>query len=428
VALVVGLVLAFSTFPLTAWAQRAPADTVVVGDLGSLLDLVRRANPTLAAARLGASALAQRPEQVGSLPDPTFGFGVQPIPIVTARGSQRTQWQVQQAFPFPGKLGLMEEAAEWEARASVSSADRLEQELLERTKVLYFDLTRVLRQLALIREFQASLANFEAVANSHYVVGTGSQQAILKAQLERNALSNRALELAKSRHTLLESLSQLINRPVALQDSLPSSSTAPDAGLEQAALIETALRNRPETATLDALLNRSTAMIDLAHKEWLPDFGVGLTYFDIADTKMPASADGRNAVAIGVTVRVPLQRGRLRARLKETELMRQQLAARKEALETSYRTDISDLLYQLAREREQIALFADALIPQATTTLAATLSAYTTGRVSFLELLDAERMLFDLRWSYEASRSALLKTGAKLERAVGIGHLDTLTN
>ena len=89
-------------------------------------------------------------------------------------------------------------------------------------------------------------------------------------------------------------------------------------------------------------------------------------------------------------------------------------------------TEISDLLQRMDREREQLDLFTDALIPQATTTLAASVSAYTTGRATFLDLLDAERMLFDLRWSYEATRSSVLSTGAALERAVGVARLDSL--
>jgi outer membrane protein, heavy metal efflux system len=424
---VLALVLAFATLSAReSIAQGHRADTLMVSNLEELLDAVRLANPTLRAASLGAEALDQRPEQVGALPDPTFGLGLQPIPLVTARGSQRSQWQFQQAFPFPGKLGLRADAAAWSARTAEANVGTLEQNLVERTKHLYFDLSRILRQETLVLEFQQSLRNYEAVAQTRYEVGTGMQQAILKAQLERNALSNRLLNLARLRRTALEGLSQLVNRPLGLSATAVGISTLPRVLLSAPEMNAIARENRPETEALSAALRRTETLIELAKKDWMPDFGVGLTYFDLTDGSVPASADGRNAIAIGISVRLPLQRGRLRSRLEETRLLSRQVTAQQEALETSFRTEIADLVYRLEREQEQLNLFADALIPQARTTLAATLSAYTTGRTGFLDLLDADRMLFDLRWSEEATQNALLKAGASLERALGIDRLSDL--
>jgi outer membrane protein TolC len=426
IRLLAAAALLWPAAPRAAAAQGVPSDTLVVSDLESLLATVRAENPALAAVRIGAEAMAERPDQVGALPDPTFGLSIQPIPIVTARGSQRSQWQVQQAIPFPGKLGLREEAAGWEAEAASSNADRVELDLLERTKTLWYDLSRIARQQALVREFQTSLRTYEDVARTRYEVGEGTQQAVLKAQLERNTLTNRLIELAKMHQSMLESLSQLADRPLAIADSVLFMPDLPATALSSNELLVEARKRRPEVDALDASLRHTDVMIELARKEWLPDFGIGLTYFDIADTDMPPSADGRDAIAIGVTVRIPLQRGRLRSRLEETKLLREQVVARQEALDASFRTEIADLLQRLDREQEQLELFTDALIPQATTTLAASVSAYTTGRATFLDLLDAERMLFNLRWSYEATRSGLLKSGAELERAIGVARLDTL--
>ena len=71
-----------------------------------------RDNPTLAAARLDARALAQRGVQVGALPDPTASVMVAPYPILTARGTQRSQWRVEQRIPWPGTLSLRRDVAD----------------------------------------------------------------------------------------------------------------------------------------------------------------------------------------------------------------------------------------------------------------------------------------------------------------------------
>ena len=85
--------------------DRKEATSTTVLDLPSLLDEVRENNPDLRASRLEADALALRRSQVASLPDPSVGITYQPYPLFTARGSQRSQWRVEQAVPFPGKPG-----------------------------------------------------------------------------------------------------------------------------------------------------------------------------------------------------------------------------------------------------------------------------------------------------------------------------------
>ena len=78
------------------------------------------------------------------------------------------------------------------------------------------------------------------------------------------------------------------------------------------------------------------------------------------------------------------------------------------------------------RQQRRLDLFDRALIPQAETTLEATLSAYTTGRTDFLDLLDAERTLFNLRLDQTETYTRYLKTTAALERTLGVLWLDEI--
>ena len=48
---------------------------------------------------------------------------VAPYPILTARGTQRSQWRVEQMLPWPGTLGLRRDAAD--AAADAASAAEL---------------------------------------------------------------------------------------------------------------------------------------------------------------------------------------------------------------------------------------------------------------------------------------------------------------
>ncbi len=93
---VVALLAAVALSPLSpVHAQPAPSDTTVLR-LDALLREVEAANPSLQAARLRADALRTERAQASAWPEPTVGVAYQPYSIVTARGPQRSLWQVQQ--------------------------------------------------------------------------------------------------------------------------------------------------------------------------------------------------------------------------------------------------------------------------------------------------------------------------------------------
>lgn len=416
--------LSEATAPIVTAPTGSRATDLPVLRLDELLAAVRVSNPTLRAAFLEAEALETKEAQVSALPDPMVMGTYQPFSVLTARGAQRSQWRVEQQVPFPGKLGLQGDIADLSAEVAEYEAATFEEDLLFQVKQAYYELYRLQEQALLVEDFQERLLGFEDVAATQYEVGTGMQQAILKAQLEKNTLSQRLIDLAERRRTAIETLARLINQPIEGDFEVR---VAPPELLTTDAerLIEIAQRQRPEVDALAAAEARAQKQIALAEKQFLPDFGFNLTYFDIASGDVPPTATGRDALALGVSVKVPLQRGRLRAQLEEAKVRAAQVTARQEALTTSFQTQIADLVSQLQREAEQLTLYRGLLIPQAETTLEATLSAYTTARTDFLNLLDTERILFTLKVGYEDALARYLKAAAGLERALGI---DTLAD
>ena len=195
---------------------------------------------------------------------------------------------------------------------------------------------------------------------------------------------------------------------------------------DEAALLATALARRPEVQAFERAGERAQKQIELAERDFMPDFSVHLSYFDIGDTDVPPSADGRDAIAVGVGVKVPLWRGRLHAQREEAEVRARQVAARLESFETTVRTHLLHLMHHLHQQHAQRELLQQTLIPQAEAAQEATLNAYSTGRVDFLALLDAERMLFDLRLDEADITARLLTTTAALEQALGVESLNEI--
>ena len=405
-----------ATLPV-ARAQ-APEPTLSLDDL---LAEAAAANPTLQAARLEAAARAAVGAQVGVLPDPTVSVTAFPYPLVTALGAQRSQWRVEQRIPWPGTLALRERAADHSARAAEYEAEALALDLALQVKQAYHDLYRVQQIEALVRTFEARLDAFTEAAVVRYEVGRGPQGAALQVSLEEARLSERLLAIAARRTSALQSLARLTGRPGLLVDTVAL--VPPPLPRVDAALAEAALRSRPEVRTLEAAAEHAATEVALAEKAFYPDFGVGLTYFDVADRGTPPTADGTDAVAVMLSAKIPLQRGRLNARLEEARLRAAQVAARQDALETAIQTEIADLATTARREAETLELFRERLLPQAQATVESVLAAYTTGEADYAALLDAERTRFQLQLGLEDALHRYLGLTARLERALGVATL-----
>ncbi|MGZ5575440.1 MAG: TolC family protein, partial [Methylobacter sp.] len=93
--------------------------------LKSATEQAVRDNPDLAQMQARAQAMAAIPSQMGALPDPEISINAMSLPVNTFSTRQEDMTQlgvgISQSFPFPGKLGLREQAAAFEAEAATQN-------------------------------------------------------------------------------------------------------------------------------------------------------------------------------------------------------------------------------------------------------------------------------------------------------------------
>lgn len=393
--------------------------------LDSLLQAAERANPSLRAARLRADAQSLKEPQASALPDPIVQGSGHVYPTVTARGPQRSQWQVRQSIPFPGKRGLRGEVAALGARAAEADAEALAQNLALRIETAYYELHRVQRREELLHAFEEQLREFESAASTRYEVGDGSQQGILKAQVERGRLEMRRENLRADRQSALQSLARLTGRSDLEAPTQPVEVVVPsdlqDVG--EGADGE-AVEGRPEAEALQRRIERAESEAALARRAFWPDFTVGAAYTDVRQGDLTPTMTGRDAFNLSVGITIPLWWGKQEARLEEAQVQRRRVESELEDFRLQVQADVRDLRERLRRQQRQLRLLGEQLLPQAETSLEATLSAYKAGRTDFLDLLDAERTLFQLQMKREETHARALQTAAKLEHAFGQLSLD----
>ncbi|HEV8413583.1 MAG TPA: TolC family protein, partial [Bryobacteraceae bacterium] len=183
--------------------------------LSALLDEATRSNPDIQATRLGWQAATQVPSQVSTLPDPQvtlqhFSVG-SPRPFAGYSNSDFAYvgFGISQDLPYPGKLKLKGEAAQQDAAISRNKLEAVRRSILQQVKEAYYQIAYVQQTLEVLDRNGTLLEQVEKIADGRYRVGEGSQQDILKSQLERTKLLREVAhhhELMHSQQALLRKL------------------------------------------------------------------------------------------------------------------------------------------------------------------------------------------------------------------------------
>jgi outer membrane protein TolC len=173
-----------------------------------------------------------------------------------------------------------------------------------------------------------------------------------------------------------------------------------------------------------ARIAEAGAMIELAKKEYFPDVTLGLTYTlvgereDAAGRAMPPEGNGDDVVGLMAGVNLPVWRKKLAAGVEEAS--ERELAAQEglRGVATDIAKALGDLLQRIPLTAEQYALFDEVLAIQAEEALRSAEAAYSSGALGALDLLDAERVLLEVRIATARTLADLAIAVARLEGAV----------
>jgi outer membrane protein TolC len=156
-------------------------------------------NPGLAEMQARYEALTQVAPQKASLPDPVISFAAMNFPWDDFDRNQENMTQLQvgvsQMFPYPGKLGLREDVALFEAEAARYSVEEMRLKLDMNVSVTWWELYFLDRSQETVQRNQSLLRQFVKVAETKYEVGKGLQQDVLLAQLSYQSCLTRRYAL-----------------------------------------------------------------------------------------------------------------------------------------------------------------------------------------------------------------------------------------
>ena len=377
-------------------------------------------NPGLEAAFNRWKAALDRVPQVKALPDPRFTYRYFIEEVETRVGPQRQGFEISQLFPWFGKLELRGDIAGQAANAARQRYEATKLKLFFEVKDAYYEYYYLAKSIAITKENVDLVRHLESVAQSRYKAAAGTHPDVIRAQVEMVKLEDRYRTQLDLQQPFVARLNAALNRPVDANVPPPVEIKFNDIAVIDQELLARLVVENPELKALDFEITQNKKSIELAKKDYYPDFTLGLGIIDTGDAIAGNPQDnGKDPVIAMVSVNIPLWQEKYSAGVREARS--RYFAARSERTEkiNSLSSTLKMALYLFRDSERKIDLYRDALLPKAGESLKVTESGFRTGTATFTDLIDAQRILLEFALSYERALADRSQSLAKLEMLVG---------
>ncbi|HSM87802.1 MAG TPA: TolC family protein [Candidatus Limnocylindrales bacterium] len=385
--------------------------------LSRLIEEAQQKNPEVQAALHGQLSARHAQRGAGALPDTQivvqqFNVGSpRPFAGYTNNDFAFIGLGVAQQIPWPGKRGLRSEIAGREAKSAQARMEAVQRSIVVQLKETYFRLAYLQQTLIILGENDKLLREVDQVAESRYTVGQGSQQDVLKAQLQHTAILQeinlRQREIEQAEAELKRLLARAQDSPDIVAEPLrerPLSKTAAELAAQ--------VQSNPDVQAQQEMLNKSAKQVELARKEFRPDFGLQYMYQN-TDRKF------RDYYMMTLSLNLP-NRGRRKAELATALEQQRSASAQLQAEVQQRQAAIQDAVVVAQSSAEQLRIYREGLIPQADATFRAALAGYETNKQDFETLLSSFLDVLKFQEAYQKELSDHESALARLESLTGV--------
>ncbi len=409
-----GILACVLWFTPAAWGADAPVPGASAQDL---LQWLERDSAELAAARHETEGARQRAEAEGALPDPSLRIDWWDIPgsdptLNPGRDGQ-TMYTFTQPIPGWGKRDAQKRAAASGASVARQQERAVTAELRAQVKAAFAQYYQTYHALQLNDELGKFTDAVAQLAKTRYESGLGTQQDLVRAQLEQAELRNERFAIEAEHSQSQARINALLNRP-AHAELLPPATLRPippPAVLNENTLEQRLREASPQLASLAAQVDAAQSNVDLAQKNLTPDFAVGVGPVQRGNTFRTWNAM--------LEFTIPLQRGAHYAHQHEADEMLAASQARKQAADARLLAELREQYAALQAAQQQGKLVEESSIPLAEIAFRGALAGYQTGKVDFTTLLEAKRQIQKAKLDSLNAEVAQQMRLAEIERLIG---------
>src|SRR6266404_5231841 len=362
------LLFCLSLVSVSSAQESMPHQAQTMTPLAELLREAEQNNPQIQAARQSWQAAKQVPTQVSTLPDPQFTlqhFSVgSPRPFAGYTNSDFAYigLGVSQDIPYPGKLRLKGEIAKREADVSQQQVESVRRAVLAELKGIYFQLAYLSKTL-----------------------------------------------------TILEQDGELLKHSQESPDIEPADLTETPLAQTYGDLLAAAQVQNPEIASAKKMIERQSLQVNLARKDFYPDFNVQYMWQRTDPTQF------RAYYMLSFGVRVPIYRGRKqRPELAQAEAEKLRAGSELQAQSQQIAAELRGQYVQAQQTSELLRIHREGLSPQSRSEFQAALATYQSNKQDFQALLAAFLDLLHFDEEYWQNVAEYETSIARLEQITGL--------
>jgi outer membrane protein TolC len=374
-------------FALAVFAAAAETNS----QLDALVAEALKNAPEMTAAQASVEAAQRRVGPARTLADPLVSFTYQNDGRTPSLGTAEGSFfgvMATQAFPWPGKLRLAGDAAASEAReVERGMLGRAALTLEARVRNAWYDVVLAHAVDRILDDRRAAAAQIEASVRERYAAGLAVQQDVLRAQVELARIDEMKAMQAATIAARGAELTRLVGHAVTTPDRLPDDTAVPS--------LPESIARSPELAAARQGIETARIRVELAKKNFLPDFSVSAGSMDRGRFEMGPMWQ------IGVGVSIPLwSERRQQNQLAEAEAVVRGRSAESDAVAREVELRTRQRAAQLDAALRVAALYRDKILPLDDVSLESALASYQAGKVPFICVLDALNTVYSDRTTY----------------------------
>ena len=379
--------------------------------------LVVERNPAVEAARNVYEAARARAQQVGALPDPELEVEFAEVPELGSLSEygERTI-ELSQRVELPLKWWHRLQAGRQQAEATrLAVFEMTKLDITLQAKQAY---DRIALQKSLLQHAQQDLdlaQNILRQADIRFEAGDVPQLDVMRASVEVGRATNRLTAAKNDLSVAKTSLNALLARPLqtpfALADSLVYRPV--ETHLDQ--LTAAALKQRPDLAGTELQLKALQSQQAAATAAYWPDLNVGLG----RQQRHEGGGHKENSWQVRFGIEIPLWAfSRQRGERAEAKAEVAKVVAERDVVRYQVLLETEQAYLDLNTAEEQVALFQDQILPEAERAFEVAGRSYDEGKLTYLELLEAQRTWIETQIEYAQVLFQYRAATAALERAI----------
>jgi outer membrane protein TolC len=342
-------------------------------------------------------------------PWPGAGLGVEPTANIG--------FMVSQEFPFPGKRKLRGDIAQKDAQGEFEQYQSAELSVIARVRKAWHGLHHAYAMIELLERNREVQRQLLAVVEARYAAGKGMQQDLFRIQTQLTLLETKIVRMEQEKRSREAEINSLLARAMNTPIKRPEEMGAGDFTLKLEELYSAAEKNSPMLKRDQKMVERSELAVNLARKEYYPDYTLGAGYFNMGG--MPAMYQFR------MDIKIPAYFWRRqRAELTEQSFMLSQSRRTYEATGQNLLYKIKDDFLMAQASWRLTDMYQRTIIPQANLTLESSLPAYQTGAGDFTSLLMNLMTVLDAEEAYHTELINYHLALIRLEEMTGLKLLE----